>query len=757
MIQIIIAIAVIYFLFVIGKKIIETIGGFLILAIGALLCFALISLVVSNIGAILTILKYSMMALIVLLALGFIANATDNKKLKKWLSQNVPLISKWQVEDLINPYSDKFYNNDANSGGKFITTNIPYGRVNAFLNYHGLSIEEDEPVYYSAQRSKTDIELREYGTVVTLSGIYISKQLSEVDENNEFKVIDKAIPFKGIFVTELIGNELTVKYAKDGKIETIKINQADTTIPVKLLKDVCDKLLQTKISLAMYSDKVVSQEDYTEALNKGNSNFEKSQKEEVNKTINTMAGVMGASEAIGREMNNTKNFMNGSRGHGYGAEYANNTIDKLAGRKVVNAAQNLDENGRQVKHGADRIVNGVNIQTKYYKTASESVSAAFENKEALYVNQDGTMMQIEVPRDQYNKACELMQKRIDNGEVPGAKPGDDARKYVRKGFLTYPQSHNVCKSGSIESLTIDAINGVITSSVAGGITAVTVFAYAVWNGADVEEAAKAGLEVGIKVMGRGAVMYTLTMQLSRSEFINPFVKEYTKDGISQGFKGVNNPIFTMSENLANNISTSNIAKTQVGQKLGLNAIKGGQIIAGGVTVMVVFGPDICRALSGRISTKQLFKNASVGAAGIAGGILGQMFIPIPYVGAMVGGGISSFIAKKVLDEFIEDDAKEMFQILKEEFLDVVMISNLEKDEFDNVVNETLCNKKLPSILRDMYASGEARKFAREAFVSVAVINELSKREQVTTEMIEEGFVKLALSASDNSYALATQG
>lgn len=753
MLQIIIAIVAIYFIFTMGKKIFDTIGGLLTIAIGAIVCFAIISFVVSNIGIIFTIAKYGLIGLAVLLAFGFI----ENFKVKKWLSQNVPLISKWQVEDLINQYSDKFYNSDTNSGGKFININIPYGRVNSFLNYHALSIEEDEPVYYSAQRSKTDIELREYGTVITLSGIYISKQLNEVDENNDFKVTNKKIPFRGICITRLISDELTIKYVKDGKLETIIINQADTTIPVKLLMEICDKLIHSKISLAMYYNKIISGDDYTEALNKGNNHFEKSQREKVNETINTMAGVMGANEAINGEMNNTKNFMNGSRGHGYGAEYANNTLDKLAGRKVVNAAQILDENGRQVKHGADRIVDGVSIQTKYYKTANESVGAAFEKNQALYINQDGTMMQIEVPRDQYNQACEAMQKRIDKGEVPGAKPGDDARKYVRKGFLTYTQSYNICKSGSIESLTIDAINGAITSSVAGGITAVTAFAYAVWNGADVEEAAKAGLKVGIKVMGRGAVMYTLTMQLSRSEFINPFVKEYTKDGISQGFKGINNPIFTISENIASNISKSNIAKSQVGQKLGLNNIKGGQIISGGVTVMVVFGPDVCRALSGRISTKQLFKNASVGVAGIGGGILGQIFIPIPYLGAMIGGGVSSFIAKKILDEFIEDDAKEMFQILKEEFLDVVMISNLEKDEFDNVVNETLCNKKLPSILRDMYASGEARKFAREAFVSVAVINEISKREKVTSEMVEEGFEKLVLSTTDTmEYAEATQ-
>lgn len=55
----------------------------------------------------------------------------------------------------------------------------------------------------------------------------------------------------------------------------------------------------------------------------------------------------------------------------------------------------------------------------------------------------------------------------------------------------------------------------------------------------------------------------------------------------------------------------------------------------------------------------------------------------------------------------------------------------------------------------MYASGEARRFAREAFISIAIINELSKREKVTNNMIEEGFVKLKLSKSDNNYILTT--
>ena len=49
---------------------------------------------------------------------------------------------------------------------------------------------------------------------------------------------------------------------------------------------------------------------------------------------------------------------------------------------------------------------------------------------------------------------------------------------------------------------------------------------------------------------------------------------------------------------------------------------------------------------GRISPKQLAKNATVGAAGLAGAAIGQTIIPIPVVGGMIGGALSSFIAKK---------------------------------------------------------------------------------------------------------------
>ncbi len=164
--------------------------------------------------------------------------------------------------------------------------------------------------------------------------------------------------------------------------------------------------------------------------------------------------------------------MNGHQGHGYAAEYANNTVDRALGRRVDYSAQNLDAHGRQVKNGPDRTVNNVEIQTKYYQTAQDTINAVFENGEAKYIRTDGSgkMMQIEVPRNQYHQAVVEMQKRIDNGEVPNVSPGENARNYVRKGFFTYEQSYNIARAGTLESLTVDALTGAVCCIGAAGVT-----------------------------------------------------------------------------------------------------------------------------------------------------------------------------------------------------------------------------------------------------------------------------------------------
>ncbi len=267
------------------------------------------------------------------------------------------------------------------------------------------------------------------------------------------------------------------------------------------------------------------------------------------------------------------------------------------------------------------------------------------------------------------------------------------------------------------------------------------------EGHSVEDAAKVGISVGMRVLGKGTFVYALTMQLSRDKLINPFASNIlTSQGTVKSVAYIANPISTASEKLASSISKSAIANSRAGQAMGLNNITGKHVVSSGITAAVVFGPDICRALSGRISAKQLFKNSAVGASGIGGSLIGQALIPIPIVGAVVGGMIGGFVAKSALDAYIEDDAKLMFQILKEEFLDVVMVSDLNEEEFNEVVSLTIAHPKLSSLLMDMYASNEYRKFARDAIVTAAVTNVLSERITIRDEDIYEGYRLLLESA-----------
>lgn len=660
-----------------------------------------------------------------------IINITHKKKIKRWIKEKPPIITDEDMDnilvDAVSPIK-KYDKNDVNY--KFDNYKIPYGRVNAFLNYFGKTIEEEEIYYFSPVKSLNDDEIREYGSLITKTGIYIAdcttKKLYE-------------IPFKALWRCSVNENYLLLEYINIEKrtSDIVEISKFISTIDISELKNICDKIIESKIP-HIFSKYNVFNNEISEVVN----NFNKNEKIKDIEKISDVSGVIGAQYQGNKQYSEVKNFMNANRGNGYAAEYGNNTIDKIKGKNVVNAAQQLDQFGRQVKHGADRIVNNQNIQTKYYKTASESIGAAFKNKQAIYLNSDGSMMPIEVPRDQYKDACKIMQRRIDLGQVPNVKPGENARDYVKKGAFTYSESFNICKSGTIESLTIDGTTGVICSSIPGGISAAIAFATAVWNGKDLEEAAKVGIYTGIRVLGKGTLIYSLTMQLSRKDIVNPFLKEYTKGGIYKGFSSIDNPIFKLSENITNTIIKSDFAKKSIGQAMGLQTITNKAVVSTGITSVILFGPDICKALSGKISTKQLFKNTTSTAASIGGGIIGQSLIPVPIVGAMIGGMVGGFIAKSLLDDFVEEDAKEMFQILKEEFLDVVMVSNLSKKEFDEVVNYTIGSENLERILQEMYASNEYRQFAREAIISQAVINVISKRKYITNDMVQNGYYKM---------------
>ena len=629
--------------------------------------------------------------------------------------------------------------NDINKN-RFTSDAIPYGRALAFISYFGKTLYDEEPVYFSPKISPDGNELREYGILLTTKSIYISEK-----DNDDIE-----IPLEGIWNIYENDNDYTFDYgllAGEPKIISIKKNSSSLDLDV-LIK---------KLKSLNYISQAMAQERVSTELSEAFASYEEDSVAKAQQTFDSnlhMADITKTSEigGVGAGLkqnaeiynNEVKNLMNGARGGGYAAEYGNNAIDRVTGNKVVNLAQDL-ENGHQKLHGADRNVNGVNIQTKYYKSATESIGAAFEHKEALYLNEDGSMMQIEVPRDQYNLAVQEMQKRIQTGQVPGETNPEHAKNYVRKGHFTYTQANNIALAGSIEGITVDTAQGVVCSLPGAGITFILSFANAVWHGQDIKEAAKQSTISGLKVMGKVTAIYTLTMQLSRDKIVNIFapkimVGEPGKQ-VVKSFNYVRNPIFSGAEKVAEGISTSTIAKSQLGKAIKLDKVGGRQVIGTTVTVAVVYGPDILKACSGKISADQFINNATVNTAGLIGATLGTA-IPIPVVGSVIGGALGSFIAKKIMDNFIEDDAVAMFKIMREEFLDIVMLHSFNKEEFDEIVSETIGNPKMSNILQAMYQSGTPKDYA-DALINAQVQMILSKREKITNDKFEEG-MKLLL-------------
>lgn len=658
------------------------------------------------------------------------------KEIKKWKRVPVKKFEEKDILDLLTPFNKELSDSDSNANVKY-SNNIPYGRANCFLNYFNKSIYIEDPLYYSPIRSKNEIELMEYGFLMTNGGIYILRQ--EYDSAKQEYIKKRGIiDFSGMVKVWCWNknNEEYISFTYADKNKCITYKQSATTVPLSCIQKICQNVIDSGLSRSLYEGQVYKDNALIDQEFEAKQNVDDIvQGVKVGAAVSVSDKVVERYEQIG-------NVMNAHQGGGYAAELYNDTVDRakaiFTGDKVEYLGQQKDANGRIIKGGADRRVNGVNIQTKYYKTAKDSISAAFEDGHAKYLNDDGSMMMIEVPRDQYKDACIEMEKRIENGEVPGAEPGDSS-KYVKKGDASYDQAQNITESGAIEGIEFDALNGVVCSVPTATVSSIIVFASCVWNGMDSEEAIQESLSTfGYIFLKQGIIQSLFIDQLKRKKIdINP-ISALTKKG-SEII--VDNHLYELINGLVEKIKKSDMASSSVGKILKIDEITPEELIGGAMMIATQFGPDICRALVGRISPQQLFKNTCVTAAGIAGAGIGAKF---GVVGSIVGGMIGTAVAKKTLDNFIEDDAKEMYQILKEEFLDVVMIAGLNQKEFEYVISTIFDNKKLPKMLRDMYQYGDARKYARENIVSETVVYVYSQRTRITQNMYKKAmfdFVK----------------
>ena len=425
-----------------------------------------------------------------------------------------------------------------------------------------------------------------------------------------------------------------------------------------------------------------------------------------------------------------------SQGHGFSAEDANAVNDKLHFKKVEKVG--LDNS----KNGPDRIVNGQAIQTKYCQNANDSVNAAFDNQTGLYRYKN---MQLEVPKDQYEQAVEVMRKKIQEGKVPGVTDPSEAEKIVKKGSVTYQQAKNIAKAGNIDSLIFD----VKTQSIAGlygfGISFMVQYASCLWSGMKPKEAVElsviTGLKTGTIVLGTGVV----TQQLLRTQMGRSFAA--FSSSIS---KRVVDSLYSteVGKKIIHKIASSVFGKTLTGAAAKNAVIKflRTNVVTGTITTVVLSIPDFYRAaISRRISFKQFTKNITVTTAGVAGGaggtiggsVLGGVIggaignVPGAIIGAKVGavvggvvGGLGASIGtKKIADCIVKDDAVEMFELVKDSIAQLgedyfISEKEFEEAKIENFVSEKVNNKWLMGMFSSGNNSEQRKNYAYREFEPV---------------------------------------
>lgn len=437
------------------------------------------------------------------------------------------------------------------------------------------------------------------------------------------------------------------------------------------------------------------------------------------------------------------------QGHGFAAERANNLYDRLKGHnaKIVG-----DDN---IKNGADRIVDGVMIQSKYCRTGKDCINECFDKENHFRYMVNGKPMKIEVPSDKYDEAVQVMKERIRAGDIKGVTDPKEAENIVRKGHFTYEQAKNIAKVGKVASLTYDAVNGAIIASSAFGVTATITLATSLWNGEDFDKSLQLATYSGLKVSGTTFITTILTSQLSKAGLNSALV------GSSETIVALMGP--KASAILINAFRGGSNIYGAAAMKSAAKLLRGNAITAG-VTVVVLSSIDIADIFRGRISGRQLFKNLTNTVSTVAGGTggwLGGAAIGstiLPGVGTVVGGLIGSIAAgvvagkttDKVLGNFIEDDADEMVDIIEDEFKMLAqdyLLNQKEAEKSVDILKEKLDGK----LLKDMFASSDRKKFARNLLIPI-IENEIGKRRyinEVSNEQMVAGLKNVLEKIADN--------
>lgn len=439
-------------------------------------------------------------------------------------------------------------------------------------------------------------------------------------------------------------------------------------------------------------------------------------------------------------------FLVPKTGHGWAAERGNNLIDNLKG--FVKRSHSTVIGDNSAKNGADRVTTFADgsrllIQTKYYSTASRSISACFDETGFRYWdNVEGRPMAIEVPADQYEAALEYMRHRIANGEVQHITSSGEVQKvtdvnwaeeFVKKGSLTYQQAKHIAKAGTVESILYDSAHACVTAGTSMGISAAVSFAVNLWNGETVETSIKESILQGLKTGGTSFIISVLSSQVAKSGINTAMIPASRVVVHALGPK--------VSAVIVNAFRPAGSAIYGAAAMQSAAKLLRGNVITSTVTFVVLSAGDVADIIQGRISWKQLAKNVSTTAVGITGGALGYLggaalgTAILPGAGTVVGiivsvaaGWGANEGAKAVADLIAEDDANEMIRIIEDQFAAIASEYFLNEDEVNQSI-ENLQALITAEMLKQMYQYKDHNAFARQ-LIEMAIDPVVAEREYV---------------------------
>ncbi len=421
---------------------------------------------------------------------------------------------------------------------------------------------------------------------------------------------------------------------------------------------------------------------------------------------------------------NQKIFATGGQGHGFAAEQANNKIDILMGRdaKVVG--------GDNAKNGADRIVQGQQIQVKYYNTGARSVGSAFEGQQGMYkyLDKSGKPMQLEVPKDQYPNALKTMENKIKAGKVPGVTDPNEASRLIRQGNITYTQAQNITKFGTLESITYDISDGFITSSSAAGISfGISAFIFYI-NTKDEKKAFQAAAIQAGNTFGKTLTISITTQQLHRLAAIQNALKYIDVQKISSP---------TIIRTLEKAVNVTNVKQ--------LNNVLRGSLVTSVALFAITTGPDIVKLVRGRISQEQFLKNLAIVSSGATGALIGQYAGGILFssmgpigsifgrmAGATIGGFVASAVTNNIATKLIEEDSIKMLRFIQHQIEYLAVTFMLTEVEIDNL-NANLATVINPKTLEVLFAAENHRRSMANFFLKPVVVTIIKQRPIMTYE------------------------